>query len=101
MNEARGWLGMFGSIDCMHLRWKKCHAAWHDQYTSQHHDTTILLEAVTSKDLWILHCFFVLPSSLNDINVMQRSHFFLGLLVEMLHLATTPLMDMTIPCRII
>jgi hypothetical protein len=32
-----------------------------------------VLEAVASHDLWIWHCFFGLPGSLNDINVLHRS----------------------------
>jgi hypothetical protein len=35
-----------------------------------------MLEAVTSENLWIWHCFFGLPGSLNDINVLQRTHLF-------------------------
>ena len=76
MNEARGWPGMLGSIDCMHWRWRNCPTAWHGQYTGHHRDPTIVLEAVASQDLWIWHCFFGLPGSLNDINVLQRSHLF-------------------------
>jgi hypothetical protein len=30
------------------------------------------LEAVASEDLWIWHCFFHLPGSLDDVNVLQR-----------------------------
>ena len=75
-NEARGWPGMLGSVDCMHWRWKNCPAAWHGQFTGHHRDPTIVLEAVASEDLWIWHCFFGLPGTLNDINVLQRSHLF-------------------------
>jgi hypothetical protein len=28
INEARGFLGMFTSIDCMHYQWKNCPIAW-------------------------------------------------------------------------
>jgi hypothetical protein len=37
---------------------------------------TIILEVVTSKDLWIWHAFFCLPGSHNDINILQRSTLF-------------------------
>jgi hypothetical protein len=35
-----------------------------------------VLKAVASHDLWIWHCFFGLSGSLNDINVLHRSHLF-------------------------
>jgi hypothetical protein len=73
-NEARGWPGMLGSIDCMHWTWKNCPKAYHGTYCGKSHDPTIILEAVASEDLWIWHCFFGLPGSLNDINVLHRSH---------------------------
>jgi hypothetical protein len=37
---------------------------------------TIILEAVTSKDLWIWQTFFGMPDSHNDINLLQRSPIF-------------------------
>ena len=37
---------------------------------------TILLEAVTSSDLWIWHAFFGVACSNNDINVLDRSPVF-------------------------
>ncbi|XP_052172115.1 uncharacterized protein LOC127788034 [Diospyros lotus] len=40
------------------------------------HEPTIILEAIASYDLWIWHAFFGLPGSLNDINVLDRSHIF-------------------------
>jgi hypothetical protein len=75
-NEKRGWPGKLGSIDCMHWTWKNCPKAWHGQYCRKSKDATIVLEAVESQDLWIWHCFFGLPGTLNDINVLQRSHLF-------------------------
>ncbi|XP_074346075.1 uncharacterized protein LOC141684835 [Apium graveolens] len=67
---------MLGSIDCMHWKWKNCPTAWQDMYTGHVHEPTIILEAIASKDLWIWHAFFGLPGSLNDINVLDRSHIF-------------------------
>ena len=42
-------------------------------YKGNVHEPTIILEAVTSKDLWIWHAFFGMPGSHNDINVVHRS----------------------------
>ena len=36
----------------------------------------MFLEAVTSHDIWIWHAFFVCPSTLNDIKVLDRSPVF-------------------------
>ena len=101
MNKARGWPGMLGSVDCMHWRWKNCPKAWAGQYTGHQRKPTIVLEAVASHDLWIWHCFFGLPGSLNDINVLHRSHIFAQLASGKIRLVTTPLMDMIIPWGII
>jgi hypothetical protein len=30
INEERGFLGMIGSIECMHLEWKNCLFVWQD-----------------------------------------------------------------------
>jgi hypothetical protein len=35
-----------------------------------------MLEAMASHVFWIWHCFFGLPGSLNDINVLHRSYVF-------------------------
>ena len=67
---------MLGSIDCMHWNWKNCPKAWQGMYCGKSRDATIVLEAVASEDLWIWHCFFGMPGTLNDINVLQRSHLF-------------------------
>ena len=51
--ERRGFLGMLGSIDCMHWKQKNCLAAWRGKYSGHICEPTIVLEAVTSFDLWI------------------------------------------------
>ena len=76
IGERRGFLGMLGSIDCMHWRWKNCPTAWKGMYFGHVHEPTIILEAVASYDLWIWHAFFGLPGSHNDINVLERSSVF-------------------------
>jgi hypothetical protein len=37
-------------------------------------ETTIILDVVASKDLWIWHAFFGILGSHNDINVLHISH---------------------------
>ena len=51
--KRRGFLGILGSIDCMHWKWKKCPCAWKCQYCGHIREPTIILEAVASYDLWI------------------------------------------------
>jgi hypothetical protein len=45
-------------------------------YCGKSCDPTVVLGAVASQDLWIWHYFFGLPGTLNDINVLHRSHLF-------------------------
>jgi hypothetical protein len=54
MNEAKGWLDMLGSMDCIHWSQDYCLATWREQY-SHHRDPTIVLEVVAYKNFWILH----------------------------------------------
>ena len=79
INHARGWPGMLGSIDCMHWKWDKCPTALRGAYTGHKDGPTMILEAVASQDLWILHAFFGLSGSLNDVNVLRRSPLFQSL----------------------
>ena len=77
--NQRGFLGMLGSLDCMHWAWKNCPAAYHGMYTGHVHRPTIVIEAVASYDLWIWHDFFGMPGSNNDINVLDASNLFANL----------------------
>jgi hypothetical protein len=36
----------------------------------------MILEAVTSRDLWIWHAYFGLPGTCDDINILHRSPIF-------------------------
>lgn len=76
MNEARGFPGMLGSLDCMHWSWKNCPVAWAGQYSGKEKNPTIVLEAVSDYEGWIWHMNFGMPGSHNDINVLDRSLLF-------------------------
>jgi hypothetical protein len=65
-NEARGFPGMLGSIDCMHWKWNNCVFAWQDIYKGHKGGCSVVLEALANKDLWICHAFFSMAGSHND-----------------------------------
>ncbi|XP_071741154.1 uncharacterized protein [Rutidosis leptorrhynchoides] len=81
--QIHGFLSMLGSLDCMHWAWKNCPVAWKGQYIRGDHGyPTIMLEAVTSYDLWIWHAYFGPAGSNNDINVLNQSDIFKELLED-------------------
>jgi hypothetical protein len=73
INSARGFPGMFGSLDCMHWDWEKRPTAWQGQFQDKNKNRNIILEAIANQSLWIWHTFFGLPGGNNDINVLDRS----------------------------
>ncbi|GJS65089.1 putative RNA-directed DNA polymerase [Tanacetum coccineum] len=58
--------------------WKNCLVAYRAQFCRGDHgpDPSILLEAITSNDLWIWHAFFGVSGMNNDVNVLRQSPFF-------------------------
>ena len=71
---------MIGSIDCMHWEGKNCPTGWHGAYSGRKGRPTIILEAVASYDTWVWHAFFGVPEAQNDINVLDQSPVFEGLI---------------------
>jgi hypothetical protein len=51
VNAARGFPGMFGSIDCMHVKWKNCPVAWQGFFLNKDGDKSLVLEAVCDQYL--------------------------------------------------
>ncbi|XP_020249351.1 uncharacterized protein LOC109826745 [Asparagus officinalis] len=72
-------IGMLGSLDCMHWKWKNCPTAWSGQYAERGGSPTIILEAVADYDLWIWHAYFGMPGTNNNINVLESSNLFSNL----------------------
>lgn len=73
INQARGFPGIFGSLDCMHWQWKNCPVAWQGQYSDKDKTNSIILEAIADQELWIWHAFWGLAGGNNDLNVLDRS----------------------------
>ena len=73
VNAARGFSGMFGSLNCMHYECKNCPIAWHEDFGDRKGKRSIILEVVVDQSLYIWHIFFGLPGSNDDLNVHDRS----------------------------
>ena len=77
IRDARGFLGMLGFVDCIHWEWKNCPVAWQGKYhRGDHRKPTIILEAITSQDLWICCAYFGVLGLNNDIDVLNQSFVF-------------------------
>jgi hypothetical protein len=75
-NESCCFLGMLGSIDCMHGEWSNCPTALQGMYKGHKGKSTQILEAVATEDLRFWHAFFSMHGSHNDNNMLHRSTVF-------------------------
>jgi hypothetical protein len=73
INDARGFSGMFASVNCMHYQWKNYPIAWQGQFQDKDRHKNIILEAIIDPSLWIWHVFFGLLGGNNHITVLNRS----------------------------
>ena len=72
--SQHGMKSMFGSIDCMHVFWKKnCPKGYHGQYKGKEKKPSIVLEAACDYNLWFWYASFGYPGMLNDINILNLS----------------------------
>ncbi|XP_059664219.1 uncharacterized protein LOC132309994 [Cornus florida] len=78
--KQKRFSGILGSIDCMHWEWKNCLLEWHGTHRGRSGKNTLILKAIPSQDLWIWHAFFGMPGSHNDINVLDHSPVFNGII---------------------
>lgn len=79
IGEKWGFPRMFGSLDCMHWKWKICPTAWTGEFRDRSGSQTIILEVVVDYDLWIGHADFGMSGTNNDINMLESSHIFSNL----------------------
>lgn len=73
INAARGIQGYIFSMDFHHSEWKKWLLARAGQYEMKYGKPIVVLEAICDNKLWIWYMFFGIPSSPNDINIMDYS----------------------------
>ncbi|KAI5325921.1 hypothetical protein L3X38_034995 [Prunus dulcis] len=74
--EARDFVGMIGSINCIHWQWKNSPIAWKGDYGNRKGKKSIILVVVESFDTWVWHAFFGVAGSQNDLNVLGQSLIF-------------------------
>eukprot|EP00918_Siedleckia_nematoides_P047919 GHVU01104954.1.p1 GENE.GHVU01104954.1~~GHVU01104954.1.p1 ORF type:complete len:448 (-),score=44.78 GHVU01104954.1:134-1477(-) len=72
-NDARGFPGMFGSVDCFSWEWQNCPTAWKGQYLGKEGKPTVIAQAVADKSMRIWDLNFGCPGNNNDITVLHRS----------------------------
>jgi hypothetical protein len=48
-NDAKHFLGMFASINCMHYQWKNCVVTWQGQFQDKDGCRNIILEAIINQ----------------------------------------------------
>jgi len=72
--ELFGYPGNLGCLDCMHVYWRTCPAAWQGQFRNGKEDqSSMVLEAVADYNTWFWHSFFGTPGTCNDINIWDQS----------------------------
>ena len=72
---VHGVPGQFGSLDCMHMKWKNCPMEWQGQYKGAKKVPTLVLEAICDHNLYFHHASFGWAGTLNDLTILNLSPF--------------------------
>ncbi|XP_026458955.1 uncharacterized protein LOC113359559 [Papaver somniferum] len=75
-NEARGFPGMLGSLDCTHWEWRLCPTEEAGRHVGHIKKPNLVLQEVASHDRWFWHCYFGEAGAYNDLNVLAQSGLF-------------------------
>ncbi|XP_057248145.1 uncharacterized protein LOC125493769 [Beta vulgaris subsp. vulgaris] len=65
---------LMGCIDCMHLQWKNSPTQYKGMYSGRPGKPTLILEAITSYDLWIWHAFLGTPGRAPPVNYVVNDN---------------------------
>jgi len=75
LHEAKGWLGLLGSLDVMQWEWKNCPKAHRGAFQGKDGVATVALEAAVDCRLWFWHAWFGMPGANNNLNILDCSIF--------------------------
>ncbi|XP_026417367.1 uncharacterized protein LOC113312849 [Papaver somniferum] len=75
-NEARGFPGMLGSLDCTYWECRLCPTEEAGRHVGHIKKLNLVLQAVASYDRWFWHCYFGEAGANNDLNVLAQSRLF-------------------------
>lgn len=73
---VHGFPGLFGSLDCMHTKWKNCPMAWQGSYKGKEKKPSIVLEAISDYHMWFWHAAYGYAGTLNDKSILDMSPWF-------------------------
>ena len=74
--RKHGLNGLLGSLDCTHLKWEMCPAAYKGIYSGRSGKPSIILEAIADADLRVVHAFVGYPGNNNDVTVLRGNSAF-------------------------
>jgi Plant transposon protein len=64
------------SLDCKHVVWKNCPAAWQGSFKGKEKKCTIVLETLCDYHLWFRHVAFGFAGTMNDSCILNLSPLF-------------------------
>jgi Plant transposon protein len=78
--QIHGVAGMFGSLDCMHTKWKNCPTGWQGSFKGQKGYSSIVLEGLCDYHCYFWHVEYGHAGTNNDVNILKASDFYTSLI---------------------